>query len=646
MNKKKLLFFTSILMLSISLVSGIGIWRNRQLYFEEHIVSMTNIRTTLEYYCYDWRRMAEGLMPAEEYEGFVIQSPETFYYVTNNETGEVFSNLPEGSDLKTFSGKPGIVRYVYQNPPDEYWERMQEKAAENQSSSIAEAFREEIVESGSREEKYTGSILVDMEIIENKHPLGSIGNTIKMYDKQRQILLGESILFVITLTGGILLFVLGGRKALTEKPEWIDRIKLDVQIWGITIATAAIFFLLPGYIRRVVSYVLLKQRLFDYGFLVLAVFTMASLVILLAVRAHYYRRDKQLWLQNWEKRLTRSFPIGVTAFVLLLCWYGFIIMSYRNIILQNYYMGNGINLGLILLHIGIILLFSLILQKISNIRQQYQQEIIGGANKIADGHPETEIPVAGSGYPARTAEAINRIRTGYIRSLEEQKKSERLKYELVTNISHDLRTPLTLVLNYIGLLKRRELSGEDRHYISQAENQAQKIHLLVEDLFELSGLESGNIAMKVEDTDILLLWKQMQQECLDQLAKRKLELIIECSTDKLILPCDSAKIWRVFDNLLQNAMKYSLENTRIYVCLLETKAGDEIQVQVKNITPERITFAPEELFLRFKRGNEARDTEGSGLGLAIAKSIVMLHGGSIRIETEGDMFKVLMSFVK
>ncbi len=639
MKKKILFYFISMFLFSISLVSAIGIWKNRQLYFKEHIVSMGNIYSNLEYYCADWKRMAEGLMSDEEYNNFIYQNPETYYYVTDNDTGEVFSNLPEDTDYETFLAKPGILRYAYINPSQQI-----QTGADGSQIMVKNA---EYQGYESIEEKHTGTILVDMERVDTNLILGSIGTSIRSFYKQRWILFGETAIFGITLSAGILLMILRGKKALVGSIGWMHRIKLDIQLLGILMSAAAFFFLLPRYSRYATVFGSMTERIILYGCLILFSFIFLSMTVLLAVRVYFFRSNQKLWLQSWENCLIRLLPVGITAFILLLCWYGIIIMNFFDLMIIQRYMGTtSINPGIFIIHIAIILSVSLSLQKISNIKQQYQREILAGALKIADGHPETEVPVIGSSEQARTAEAINQIRTGYIRSLEEQKKSERLKYELVTNISHDLRTPLTLTLNYIGLLRREERSKEQQHYIDQAENQAKKINLLIDDLFELSRLESGNIELKTEEADLFFMWRQMQQEYRDQLSGRNLELVVESPRDRLILPCDSAQIWRVFDNLLQNAIKYSLENTRIYVCLLEAEDNDEIQVQVKNITAERLTFDPEELFLRFKRGNEARDTEGSGLGLAIARSIVALHGGSIRIEIEGDMFKVLITFKK
>jgi signal transduction histidine kinase len=268
--------------------------------------------------------------------------------------------------------------------------------------------------------------------------------------------------------------------------------------------------------------------------------------------------------------------------------------------------------------------------------------VLSKSQQIANGDLSISVPVVGNDFYAKMAAYINILKTSYIHALNEQKKSERLKYELVTNISHDLRTPLTSILNYIGLVKKKSLKSDVDKYADHVETNAKRLNILIEDLFELSKIESGNMQLDISNVDLVLMVKQISHEYGEKMSQNGLELILKSKSKQIIRQCDGQKMWRVFDNLINNAVKYSLPGTRIYVSIEEL--SEQLLISVKNIASYRIDFEPEELFLRFKRGDRARSSDGSGLGLAIAKSIVELHNGSIAIETEGDMFKVIMKF--
>ncbi len=615
-------------------MSSVSVWRNRSLFFEEYIYSDSNLSSSISSYSSEVKRLVEGKMTDIELEGFVYSDPSTYYYVTHEETGEIFTNLPATLDYQTALSAENMLIYQYIHTQDirEYlFEKSNDLINDINLDSVEDSLDFFINESIRDTNKLSGYIFVNSD----NFVRGTIVFDILRSQNMRQLLFVSCTILVISFVVGTLLFFLIGRKALKEDTEWMYKVKIDIHFIGMIMSTVLFIFIIPRFSRNVVSFTMLRTIIIM--FVILSILLLGAVISIMTffIKAIQYQRDSQLLLQDWENRATKSWPIWLISFILFLCWYITIIVSLSDGILS-------IDLKFVAVHIVLMLLFSMILQIIQNIKVRYQKQIIERAESISKEQTEIEVPVIGSGSMAQIAMAINHIRVSYIHSLEEQKKSERLKYELVTNISHDLRTPLTLVLNYIELLKREEENTEKLYYIDQTEKNAEKLHLLINDLFELSKLESGNVELKRENMDILLLWKQMQNEYREQLKQRNLELIIECKESKIIHSCDSTRIWRVFDNLLQNAIKYAMEHTRIYVYLSEDKEQGRVHIGIKNIAAERIAFEPEELFLRFKRGTEARETDGSGLGLAIAKSIVLLHGGTIRIETEGDMFKVLI----
>lgn len=260
--------------------------------------------------------------------------------------------------------------------------------------------------------------------------------------------------------------------------------------------------------------------------------------------------------------------------------------------------------------------------------------------EIAEGNLKKDIAVIGNDKISDIAQNVNLIKKEYIKAIEEQKKSERLKYELITNISHDLRSPLTSIINYLDLSKALASEEKLKRYIDAAESNSKTLHLLIEDLFELSKMESGNIRLTKSNIDLILLLKQVAYEYNIICKKEKKEIVLLSSLSEIQYFCDNLSISRLFNNLIDNAVKYSLPDTRIYI---EVSSSDQdIRVEVKNVSSYKLDFDLDDLFLRLKRGDKARTTEGSGLGLAISKGIAVLHNGDILLKKDGDLFKAMV----
>jgi signal transduction histidine kinase len=234
------------------------------------------------------------------------------------------------------------------------------------------------------------------------------------------------------------------------------------------------------------------------------------------------------------------------------------------------------------------------------------------------------------------------LKQGVKTSLSEQAKSERLKTELITNVSHDLRTPLTSIITYTEILKSGEVSGEDRSaYLEIIDRKSKRLKVLIDDLFEVSKMASGNIELRKEKVDLVQLLQQALAEHDNAIGESNLHFRVTNPGVPLFSRVDGQKLWRVFDNLIGNILKYSLENSRVYIAIAAVKG--QAVITFKNVSKYELNDQSEELFERFKRGDKSRHTDGSGLGLAIAKSIVDLHEGSLDIDTDGDLFKVSIS---
>lgn len=269
----------------------------------------------------------------------------------------------------------------------------------------------------------------------------------------------------------------------------------------------------------------------------------------------------------------------------------------------------------------------------------YLNRILKQTKEMAEGRTSTPIKVKGKSPLAEHARNLNAMREGVELSIREQAKSERLKTELITNVSHDLRTPLTSIITYTDLLKNPELSAEEHaKYVNIVDQKSARLKTLIEDLFEVSKMASGNIEIQKERVDLALMLQQIAAEHEEDYAKHGLDLRVTIEDRPIFAQADGQKWWRVYDNLLVNARKYSMPNTRVYSTL--KKVNEQAVFTIKNIASYELNESADELVERFKRADESRHTEGSGLGLAIAQSIVDLHGGQLKIEVDGDLFKV------
>jgi signal transduction histidine kinase len=269
----------------------------------------------------------------------------------------------------------------------------------------------------------------------------------------------------------------------------------------------------------------------------------------------------------------------------------------------------------------------------------YLNKVIKHTEELAAGNLGADIPVKGKSAIARHAANINNLRNTVKVSHKEQAKSERLKTELITNVSHDLRTPLTSIITYTELLKTPDLAPEDREsYIEILDRKSKRLKVLIDDLFEATKMASGNIELNKEKVDLNQLLQQALAEHNEALSQSSLQLRVSQPDHPVYAFVDGQKLWRVFDNLIGNILKYALENTRVYISVKEEQS--QILLTFKNITKYELGEDLDELFERFKRGDQSRHTEGSGLGLAIAKSIVDLHEGTLDIDVDGDLFKV------
>ena len=274
----------------------------------------------------------------------------------------------------------------------------------------------------------------------------------------------------------------------------------------------------------------------------------------------------------------------------------------------------------------------------------YLSYIMEGTERIKGGDIHYKLDIIGDDNFSNLAENINNIGEGLDKAIYNQLKSERLKSELITNVSHDLKTPLTSIINYIELIKKEEdIKPEHiKDYVNVLDSKSKRLKVLIEDLFEASKASSGNLELNMEKIDITQLLRQAIGEMEEKLSKANLDLKLRVPEEKTYIMADGKKLYRVLENLLSNISKYSLNNTRVYIDIIEE--DDKVKLTMKNISSYELNFDPEEIMERFKRADESRNTDGSGLGLAIARDLVNAQGGRFEIDIDGDLFKSVVEF--
>ena len=345
------------------------------------------------------------------------------------------------------------------------------------------------------------------------------------------------------------------------------------------------------------------------------------------------------WITNWYRRIYQGLlhidlRDNASRVLLKLVLINFIILGFISLL---WYW------GLAALIVYSVILFLLLRKYVRKIQDQYQL-LLQATNELAQGNLNGTIPEdLGVFEPFR--EEIDKIRTGFRKAVDEEVKSTKMKTDLITNVSHDLKTPLTAIITYVDLLKDPNLPAEDqKKYIQILDQKANRLKLLIEDLFEISKATSKTVQLNIVDVDIVSLLRQVKLELQDKIEATDLLFRWQLPEEKVVLPLDSQRTYRVFENLLVNITKYAMPHTRVYITMEDTE--NHVKISMKNISATELNFNPSEITERFVRGDASRNTEGSGLGLAIAKSFTELQGGRLEVFTDADLFTVEITFLK
>lgn len=276
--------------------------------------------------------------------------------------------------------------------------------------------------------------------------------------------------------------------------------------------------------------------------------------------------------------------------------------------------------------------------------QKQYNSVLNATNQMATGNLKISME-EDLGVLQPIGKSLERVQQGFKKAVVEEAKSQNMKTELITNVSHDLKTPLTAIITYVDLLKKDDITEDERRaYTDTLDKKSQRLKVLIEDLFEISKAHSGNVQMNFMNIDIVSLMKQVRSEMADQMDASNLTFRWGLPEEKIMLSLDGQRTYRVFENLLNNALKYAMPYSRVYVDILNL--GTQVKVLFRNTSAEELDFEAERLTERFVRGDASRKSEGSGLGLAIAKSFVELQNGQFQIEVDGDLFKVTLTWDK
>ncbi|MTI46221.1 sensor histidine kinase [Sporosalibacterium faouarense] len=446
-----------------------------------------------------------------------------------------------------------------------------------------------------------------------------------IYDKELAMkslywILGLALAFLLAL---IYLLVVIGRNSQDKKLHLntFDRLYVDINL----ILCGIVLFSWVGFMNTIGYY-----RAYEVVIPITIVFSSLGLLLFMSLIKHIKNKtflrhtfiyNIGLRIAKFVKDLYNSGSVGVKIIL--------IVIGYPILVALTFFMF-PVTIGVAVW---------LALKKVKEFNSIKQ-----GVEEVKNGNLYHKINVKNNGEFGELASNINSITDGLSKAVDNELKSERLKTELISNVSHDIRTPLTSIITYIDLLKNEKDTTKVNEYTGILERKAQRLKTLTDDLFEASKVTSGNVPVNYEKIDIISLITQGLGELDDKIKESKLDFKINYPNDKVFMRADGKLIWRSIENLLSNIFKYALEKSRVYIDIKDL--GNQVSLTIKNISAYELNISEDELMERFTRGDESRTSQGSGLGLSIAKSLIELQGGNFNIAIDGDLFKAIVILPK
>ena len=418
---------------------------------------------------------------------------------------------------------------------------------------------------------------------------------------------------------------------------WYDKLPLDLSILAHLLLTLFVIYSSTSYFYRIFLGYIMQINYLEITLAGLALFIAAVLIIVFLASFSARVKAGKWWQNSLIWRFLRL--LGNIFRNLPLLWKGLLVMI-GFLILDPLLLLSNRRLWVlwIMIRLFVIVIFCFLMIQLDRLKKAGKQ--------LADGKLDHQVDETGLVPDLRIhAHNLNAIRQGVGRAVEERLKSERFKTELITNVSHDIRTPLTSIINYVDLLKRQTLENQTtREYVDIIDRQAGRLKKLTEDIIDASKAATGNIDIKPLETDLNEIIAQISEEYSERFATSELTLVSKTPEEPNIVVTDSKLLWRVLDNLFQNICKYALPGTRVYLDL--NKKPDGVDILLRNVSRDPLNMDGEILLERFVQGDPSRSSEGSGLGLSIAQNLAGLTGGKLDLTIDGDLFKVILRLPK
>lgn len=572
------------------------------------------------------------------------QASNIWYFVEDQNTGNVFTNLP----VKTYEE---AEEYVKKNSKLNFGYKRQNGYIDAALSGEIDRNAKSMVD---LQKYYSENPLISWKesVILAVNRTFSVDDTIRAtylsYERVRPFTEIILLLLCFSFFSGVILFVMmtiqAGRRQTDREAHLyaLDRIPTEIELGGICFIVFFAFIAIYRLLYWLTQDVFQNYAVGSFEMVSGSAIAVAGITTVIGITGLIYlslvRRIKAKNL--WKNSLLQMIYTSCRNVYAARKTSGKMIMVFSSVVFLNFFLiavfwGFGFLLALISDFIILLLL----------IREGTGKQMLrDGLARLASGDLEYQIDISNlRGENLEMAQAINHVGEGLQKAVQESMKSERLKADLITNVSHDIKTPLTSIINYVDLLKREEIDNQRaRGYIDVLDSKSQRLKQLTEDLVEASKVSSGNITLEYIILNLNELIQQTNGEFSERFLTKNLELVCTLAKEPLLIRADGRRIWRIIENLYVNAAKYAMPGTRVYVDAC--KQDDRVVFVIKNISEHQLNIQADELTERFIRGDVSRSTEGSGLGLSIAKNLTILQRGTFDIYLDGDLFKVTVTF--
>lgn len=632
-NKKSILicFVVSVYLIAIASIACIDVLNNKYYlkkeayinseFFKKEVINyFENVQILIRSDKSDLNKKKQEDLESVKLKKVINNNKAFSYYIKNQNTGKVYTNI---------SGLSNLNKYI------------EDKALYNLNLSKIEDNRFNFIRTEVERNNFTGNIIV----LKKGETSTQLYRDYDYYNSIKSKLIKEIIIGIMSFGIGIFL-ILYLLKYKRDELKFIEKTRERYNKVPVELRIILLFIFLKimsDYQRRIYLFDMpIKiERFIKLSFVALYIFYLLICGLnFISNKNNGTKIFKNSIVYKMKEDIRESFKIKSTIRKVTLVYITTISIGVVFIIGMAMFKYNKLIFLLIMTYIGI---YAYIVPRYIFKKTAMVNKIVKGTEEMVAGNLDYTIDENDKGLLGKLAHNINNMKKGFKKSVESQVKSERLKSELITNVSHDLKTPLTSIINYVDLLKSEDLSKEDMNvYIQILDKKSKRLKVLIEDLFEASKISSGSIELNIEKVDISEILRQALGEFHEKIESSSLNFKVNMENDGIYANLDGKKTWRVFENLIGNILKYSMKNSRVYIDL-ETE-GNKAMVTMKNISAYEMDFNTEEIFERFKRGDKARKSDGSGLGLAIAKSIVELQGGNMDIVIDGDLFKVIIEF--